>query len=390
MQTPTLHSTPIRTLLLPAAVAAASVVAISLAPSAATAASPQPPQPSPTKPVAAPLPAKAANEVTFGLGPADAKGLDRRSYYTFSVSPGSKIPDHVAVLNVSDQPVTLNVYPVTVANSTVGDYTFQPQSAKKLDAAPWVHLGLPGGGTELKMAARSTAILPFELTVPMGASPGDHNAGIVADLAAKVTSTGAAQKIAPKLRQRVGLRLFVRVAGPVHPKLEISGIHSSYEGVWNPIGKGSASVRYTLTNTGNVNLGGRQTVEVDGLFGSSAKLGFTTKPKSLPDIPLLLPGNSAQISVHVPGVFPEVWMSVKVKVTPLHLLTDVDPGLTVASGSGHFLAVPWLLVGIIVLLVLGGVAYVRRQRAKAEARRQRAARRKDRALAAASPGKVKA
>src|SRR6202044_1132814 len=100
-------------------------------------------------------------------------------------------------------------------------------------------------------------------------------------------------------------RVYVRVSGPLHPKLEIIGLHATYhqqnktakpqpQAGGLSIGAGSTTVTYTVHNAGNVRVQANQTVKVSGLFGSSKAVH--------PDaIAQLLPGGSSTVSVVVQG-----------------------------------------------------------------------------------------
>ncbi|MEK8107066.1 hypothetical protein NKG94_21505 [Micromonospora sp. M12] len=58
-----------------------------------------------------------------------------------------------------------------------------------------------------------TRVVPFTITVPKGATPGDHPAGI----AATVTSTGGTVSV----ESRVGFRVMVRVNGSARAALPV-------------------------------------------------------------------------------------------------------------------------------------------------------------------------
>src|ERR1700728_1890010 len=60
------------------------------------------------------LPATAASakpsRIAFGVGPASASGPDGRSSFDYSATPGATLFDHVAVINYSTRPATLQLY----------------------------------------------------------------------------------------------------------------------------------------------------------------------------------------------------------------------------------------------------------------------------------------
>ncbi len=78
--------------------------------------------------------------------------------------------------------------------------------------------------------------VPFAVTLPKDAAPGDYMGGIV-------TSAAEGDEASIQIRLRVG--------GALKPSLAVENVHVDYSGTSNPIGKGDATVTYTIHNTGN-------------------------------------------------------------------------------------------------------------------------------------------
>ena len=323
----------------------------------ALAASPQP-GPSPATTPAKPTPA-SSSKATFGIGPANATNVDGRPDFRWSATPGGTLQDHVAVVNYSTEPLTLDLYARDALNQSDGGLGMETKAQTPTGVGAWMTLEIPRQTSTLTVPGRSTVIVPVSLEVPLKASPGDHTGGIIVSLNSQAIAKGGGdQTLNPALDQRVAVPVELRVSGPVHPGLTVQGLKASYGQTLNPVGGGHATVTYHIVNTGNVNLGGHEAISISGLFGS-------TVHAKAPDIPVLLPGGSVTESVPVHGVLPEFLMSARVAVTPLVPKGDVDPGLTATSGSKHFWAVPWLLLGIIALLLLGWRQLRRRKRPSA-------------------------
>ena len=141
-----------------------------------------------------------------------------------------------------------------------------------VDAGSWVkipqeNLTLPPG---------KQATIPISIDIPADASPGDHVAAILAS--SRAEGTGPDGKVIA-LDRRTGTRLYVRVAGPVEPKLNIEGVSVNYSPSLNPL-SGSATVTYTVANRGNVRLGG--TSSVTRRRARSACSARTAPPRSSP------------------------------------------------------------------------------------------------------------
>jgi hypothetical protein len=309
---------------------------------------------------AAPLDAAATGAVkpkpvniTFGAGPANATKPDGRTIFTWGGSAGGSFEDHIAVLNITRHPEVLRVYTVDVTPGTAGGFVYAPRSAPRVGAGAWVAVGTPHALGFIRAKPQSTTILPVHLTIPANASPGDHAAAVIVSLTGLVNGKSGQQV---NLEQRVAVRALIRVAGVLRPQLRIEHLHASYAGRLNPIKGGRVTVKYTVANTGNAILSGTQQVSVHGMFGR------TTHANGLPAIPTLLPGGTFVVTAHLPDVFPEIRMTAKVQVTPVGLPGDADPNLSTVTASTQFWAIPWLLFGIILLVLLSVAWRLRRWR----------------------------
>jgi len=152
------------------------------------------------------------------------------------------------------------------------------------------------------------------------------------------------------------VRLAVRVAGQLKPELTIENLSASYAGSLNPLETGTATLTYTVRNTGNIRLGGAQAIAIGSLFGGNVQA------ENVPDIPLLLPGGSATVTIPVPGVRPLGLMTATVHVAPLAAAGDANPEASVATATVQFWAMPWILLAILLLLILLILLLIRRRR----------------------------
>jgi hypothetical protein len=326
-----------------AAVLAACVLAVLPAAETASAAASHP---------AAARPGAGPNgRTTFGVQPSSAKKPDGRPNYSYGVTPGAVVRDHIAVWNYSDKPLTLSVYAADAINSAEGGFDLLPRGTRSSDAGTWVKLAK----SRVTVGSRSRVIVPFTLTVPRTVTPGDHPAGIVASLSA--VRTGA-KGDRVQVDQRVGARMYLRVAGQLRPRLTVEDLHTDYHGTANPFGTGSATVTYTVRNTGNVRLAAEQTVRVRDVFGGIAKV------KGSRDLAEILPGSSLRISVTATGVLPTVRDTTTVSVDAVSVRGDVAiPDLPSLTRSQGFWAVPWSLLAVLSAVVGAAAAwFVRRRR----------------------------
>lgn len=289
----------------------------------------------------------------FGLGPASATKIDNRPYFAWGSTPGATFADYVAVVNFGTQPVTLQVFATNAVSLAHGGTGFLPQGRILGGPASWITLRLPGGSSTVHLGPRSQMIVPITVEIPKNAPPGDHVGAIVASL----TSSAVAKNHAKvHLVQQVASRTVIRISGPIHPQLSIDSLSVEYNDPLSPASSGTATLRFTVRNTGNVLLGGKESVAVHGLFGGSASVTNAAQ------IPIMLPGGSTTEVVKVHGVYPELLMHGDVTITPLVVAGQDDPGLRTYSASVTFWAIPWIPLAIVIVIVLLIVLYIWRRR----------------------------
>lgn len=331
-----------------AALAAAWGLCLLAAPATAAAPSPGPSG----SPSASGSPTDGERELaTFGLSAASDGVPDSRSYLSVTAAPGSVIYDSVAVLNQSNQPLELDVYAADAVNAADGSVGLPDRSSKPTDAGAWITVGASTVNVPGQSAAGTGLVtVPITITIPLDAEPGDHLAGVVASLTARGTADGDGQAATVNLEQRVGLRVYVQVAGDTAPGLAVEVLSATYHQsrALGLAGAGSATVRYTLTNTGNTRLDVLASTTVSGLFGLLEE-HVTADP-----ISELLPKASVTQTVEVPGVWPAVLDHVTVSATVDAPTAGEDPGLGAISSTVALWAVPW---GYLTVLLVAVVAW---------------------------------
>lgn len=288
-------------------------------------------------------------KVTWSILPATPTGPDRsRSLFDYgTVKPGSTIIDRVEIANDSAQSAAFSIYGTdATGTSASGALLLLAPQKKPTDIGAWVHF--PGNAPQLStiIPARKAIIETFNVEVPTLATPGDHTGGLAA--AVSITHQNAAG-VGVTENYRIAVPLELRVTGPLYAGLQVQSISTGISDPLNPFATSSATISYSVKNTGNVRLSGTQAVTVTAPFGHG-----TVKP---PQLPTILPGDSIRVTSHVPGLFPAGPMTAKITVTPgwPPRTQPLKTKLALASGSASLFAMPWSLLGLVLLLVAIGV-----------------------------------
>lgn len=291
---------------------------------------------------------------TWAVAPANAEGPDGRSGFDYIVEPDDVYADHVAVRNLGEQPLTVTLYAQDAVQTP--DNAFEvltpDESGKRIGA--WVELD----ATEVTVPARANVVVPFTITVPADAEPGDHAGGIVA-VSTPTDGEGAT------VQYRVGTRIHLRVAGPVDAALDVDRLDGGYETRWAPFASAPLDVTTTLENTGNVRVSPDARVQVNGLFGWwSATAHLDGLDEILPD--------GAQSAVarvtDVPAIGP-LWVTVDV-VEVTSAGQDVTEITVVTSQTVVVWAMPWVLLLVIALLLVAVIIAIVNLRRRRRAHRE--------------------
>jgi hypothetical protein len=253
---------------------------------------------------------------------ANSFGADRQDY-GYTINPGGQVKDGIVVANHGTTPLHLALHARDNKPTGIGAWTHLNQDAVTLP---------PGKSVEV----------PFTITLPDDAAPGDYVGDIVTSLAQA---------------DEVGIPIRLRVGGALKPSLAVERLHVDYS-------NGDAAVTYTIHNTGNAILTARQAVSASGPFGR-----WAVNAGRIADSPALLPGERWKASAPLRGVTPALRLTATVTLVPL--LTDAAGStapLAATKASEHAWTVPWsLLLAVVVVcgLVVAGVAFRPRRRVRA-------------------------
>jgi hypothetical protein len=304
--------------------------------------------------VLAPPVAAADTEISWAVRTASNDYGAERQNFAYTLDPGGELHDAIVVVNHGERPLDLAVYAADGFTTGSGQLDLVAGDAPSVGVGAWVR----AGSDVVTVPPEQSVEVPFTLTVPDSATPGDYLGGIVTS----TTQSDEAQGI--DVERRLALRIRLRVGGETTPSLSVEDVAVAYSGTANPVGTGDATVDYTVHNTGNTVLTARQAVSVAGPFGT-----FSTDAGPLAESPALLPGERWKVSTTLSGVSPAVRLTASVALTPLVVdSSGTTSPLDDVVATASTWAVPWalaLLVLLIVGLVILTVLLLRRRRHQA-------------------------
>ncbi|MEU7583341.1 hypothetical protein AB0B50_37855 [Streptomyces sp. NPDC041068] len=246
---------------------------------------------------------------------------DGRPYFYAEGTPGTVLQDTLSVTNPGAKPRTVTLRGADADNTGSGAFSLTPAKGKPKDTGAWITFAK----RQVEVPPRTRAEVPFTMTVPEDALPGDHPGAIVA-------SGGG---------HTVGVRVHLRVGGPTLSALTVERVK---------IDGGRKRIAYDLVNRGNTVLTPELAVHAEGVFGTLVDRPARRLPVEL------LPGR--RVSLTEPWPDAPALDAVDVKLTA----TASGGAHDTATASGRF--VPWGAVtgGVLLLAVAGGATYLVRRR----------------------------
>lgn len=277
----------------------------------------------------------------------EAQGGDRPNL-SYETAAGSEVKDQITLYNLSNVQLNFRLYATDAFNNADGGFDLLPGDKKPTGVGTWITLPQEN----MTLPPRTQASMPVTIKVPVTASPGDHAGAILASSPAQ--GTGADGKVVI-LDRRTGPRVYVRVAGPLAPRLTVEKLSTTYHAALSPLG-GTADVTYRVQNRGNVRMAGRQRVSV------SAPLGLLSKKKAFVNLPEILPGEGVTFHASFKGVASSGISDAHVRLDPAPVgAAPEKPN----SWTSFTLAPPFTILGIALsvwLLLRARRAYKRRER----------------------------
>ncbi|WP_326765949.1 hypothetical protein OG978_16460 [Streptomyces sp. NBC_01591] len=250
-------------------------------------------------------------------------GTGGRPYFYLEGPPGTVLRDRISVTNPGRSPVTVRLSGADAYDAKGGDSGVRADGtggSGSTGTGRWLRTA----ATEVTVPARTRADVPFTVTVPAGATPGDHPAAIVV--------RGGDRS--------VGVRVRLRVGGPTLAALTVEDVTVS-----------GRAIHYTLVNRGNAVLAPRIAVRADGVFGTLLRREARTLPVEV------RPGQRVRLT--------EPWRDVPALDSATVRLRVTAAGGAHGEATARAVFVPWapLTAGaLLVLAAAGAGTYAYRHR----------------------------
>lgn len=278
--------------------------------------------------------------LTWSVRPGDANGPDGRSWVELTLDPGHSVTEHLVIVNHSRQPATFTLSAADGYFTDTGRFNMLPSDRASTGAGTWIQMQ-----DSVALEAGQSAIVPYTITVPEDATPGDHPAGVAASILASDGAIG--------IESRVGFRVMTRVTGELAPSLAVTAT-ARYAGSLNPFEPGRIRVDYRIENTGNVRLGAAPQITATGPLGA-----FPTTRDAEP-IAELAPGEHRDGSLVIRSRWPVFAYTVDVTATA----TPVDTGVPVVTADPTtttvaVAAIPWPQLAALAIAILLAALWVR-------------------------------
>lgn len=267
-------------------------------------------------------PANAVDNGSLGIRPSNES-----DFFHLSVLPGETINATAIVSNHTAVDVELETYAVDGLTTETGAFALKAEDDLRTQVGQWTH----NLTRQITVTGQSQLAVPFAITVPLGAKPGDYQGGLIIQSppveGATTNSGGTPVRI--DVVQRQGVRIYLTVEGEAHASVT-PGVMSWVKGA------DSVTLKLPVKNTGNVTLQPTATASVDAWFAAGRTVTFAS-PENVP------PGTT-------------VIMTAKYPTSPLLQIANIQATVISAAPEKHasttVFDVPWQLFAAFLLLIV--------------------------------------
>lgn len=271
----------------------------------------------------APQAAAQDDAITWAVSPSTGGVPDKRSWVELELEPGAVASDEAVVRNLSTEAVTFRISAADGYFTDTGRFSMLESGRESVDAGTWI-----SAPETVTVEPGGSGTVPFTVTVPENATPGDHAAGIAASVVSQGTGPDGS---GVGVESRIGFRVMTRVTTGSR------GTRSS-----------PAPSRSSPTSS---------TRAMCACCSTAPRVPRAPPPPLVASDAArqeLLPGDRRAVSVQLDGIWPLFGVGADLTVAPTVVAPDQDPAAVApVTESLTVAAVP-----LPQLLVLAGVALV--------------------------------
>jgi hypothetical protein len=204
-------------------------------------------------------------------------------YFIFDAQAGTTIQSKVRITNIGTATGSVALYPVDATTGQTSGVVYRTSTDPRTDIGAWVSVGTQ----HVTLAPKHDQIIPFSITVPASARPGQHVGGLVAeDLAVQ---GGSSSSVQINIQHLSIVAVQVNLPGKQSQRLDATAIHAG--------GISNYQILYlSLSNTGTQMLKPTGTLQVTDMSGHQLKqmqMSLDTMvPQTAIDYPVYVDGQA--------------------------------------------------------------------------------------------------
>src|SRR5690625_2071500 len=131
---------------------------------------------------------------------ADESGPDDRASIQPELDAGQSVTEHLSVQNLGDREETFRLTAADGFTTPTGRFDMLASDEESTEAGTWIDIP-----DEVTVAAGESEVVPFTITVPDQAEPGDHPAGVAASVVSRQSAEdGTAVGVEDRMGVKVG------------------------------------------------------------------------------------------------------------------------------------------------------------------------------------------
>jgi hypothetical protein len=176
-----------------------------------------------------------------------------KSWFIYTLGPGETKRLEVDVINSSNKPMDIKIYPVDAVTTQDGAFAPEPEDKEKVSVGAWITLSK----SEVSLRPKETTTIEFTIKVPENVEVGDHMGAIIAQ---NKEIPEVEEETAMRIVTRVGARIYLTIPGEIIRKLEFEKFTWKLE-------EREVIFHLDLSNKGNVRISPKGEIEIKNIFG---------------------------------------------------------------------------------------------------------------------------